>query len=129
MDADFLLAVATRIAPGITELDAAGRMRVLDAISRAIASRPAALQRQLALFLGIVRWAPVARYGRPFNRLAPVQQDAVLGWFMDAPVTRLRQGFWGVKALVYMGYYGLPEVADRIGYRPSRAGNAFLDAR
>lgn len=126
MDKDLLLVVAERIAPGVAELDETRKERVMAEIERAVGARPLALQRQLTMFLNIMRWAPVARYGREFDRLSPAQQDAVLRWFMDAPVARLRQGFWGVKTLVYMGYYGLPEVADRIGYRPSRNGNVLL---
>jgi len=34
-----------------------------------------------------------------------------------------------VKTLVYLGYYGRPEAAQAIGYRPSPNGNRFLHAR
>jgi hypothetical protein len=129
MSADFLLVVGERIAPGIRHLDAAGREQVAAIIGRAIASRPPALRRQLAAFLGILRWAPVVRYGRRFDHLAAEQQDAVLRWLQDAPSAKLRHGFWGVKTLVYMGYFGRPEVGYAIGYRPSRSGNSYLHAR
>jgi hypothetical protein len=129
MDTAVLLAVGRRIAPGIADLDAAARDRVAAIMARAIAARPRALQRQLALFVQVMRWAPVVRYGRPFERLDPPRQDAVLRWFQHAPVAALRQGFWGVKTLVFMGYYGRPEAGAAIGYRPSRSGNAILHAR
>jgi hypothetical protein len=129
MDLAFLLVVGARIAPGIAELDGAALDRVAAIVERAIGARPPSLQRQLRLFLDVLRWAPLARYGRPFDRLRPEQQDAVLRWFHDAPLTPLRHGFWGVKTLIYMGYYGRPEAGAGIGYHPSRSGNAFLDAR
>jgi hypothetical protein len=125
---DFLLLVGERIAPGIRELDAAGRARVAEVIRRALDARRPALRRQLSLFLAILRWSPMLRYGRRFDRLDPAEQDAVLRWFHDGPFTPLRQGFWGVKTLIYMGYYGRPEIAEAIGYRPSRTGNSFLHA-
>ncbi len=129
MDRDLLLAISERIAPGIRTLDADGRDRVLAIIEHAVASRPADVQRQFRLFLSVVRWLPALRYGRPFERLRPAQRDAVLHWFHDAPLTPLRQGFWGLKTLVFMGYYGRPEVADRIGYRPARPTRPAAHAR
>ncbi len=125
----FLLIVGQRIAPGIAELDAEGRARVAAIIAAAVDARPAALRRQLAAFLHVLRWAPLVRFGRPYDRLAPAEQDAVLRWFHDAPVAALRQGFWGVKTLVFMGYYGRPEAGAECGYQPSRDGNAVLHAR
>jgi hypothetical protein len=124
----FLLIVGERIAPGIAALDAAGRQDVTRIIENAVAARPPGLRRQLAVFLQILRWLPVLRYARPFDGLDPARQDAVLRWFHDAPVAPLRHGFWGVKTLVYMGYYGRPQVAATIGYRPSLTGNDFLHA-
>lgn len=126
---DFLFTVGARIAPGLSELDSNGRDGAAAIVARALASRTPAMRRQLALFLTVLRWAPVVRYGRPFDRLSPPQQDAVLRWFQDAPLTPLRQGFWGVKTLVYMGYYGRPELGAAIAYRPSRRGNERLHAR
>jgi hypothetical protein len=125
----FLLLAGERIAPGIAALDADAREQVSAIIAQAIEARPPAVRRQLAMFLGVLRWAPLLRYGRPFDRLPPARQDAVLRWFHNAPITALRQGFWGVKTLVFMGYYGRPDVGGQIGYRPSRDGNAFLHAR
>jgi hypothetical protein len=58
-----------------------------------------------------------------------MQQDAALRWFHDAPLAPLRHGFWGVKTLIFMGYYGRPEAAAEIGYRPARAGAAPFHAR
>ena len=125
---DFLLVVAQRIAPGIGALDPPARERVAAIVDAALAARPAPLRRQFALFLSVLRWAPLARYGRTFERLSHPQQDAVLRWFQDAPVAKLRHGFWGLKTLVYMGYYGRPEVGPAIGYRPVREGNRMLAA-
>ncbi len=129
MNVELLLAIGGRVAPGLRTLDAAARDRAIAIVERAVAARPRALQRQLGLFLGIVGWSPVLRYGRRFDRLDPGRQDAVLRWFQHAPIAAFRRGFWGVKTLVYMGYYGRPEIGDEVGYHPSRDGNAILHAR
>ena len=129
MPLDFLFVVGARIVPALGDLDDVGRRAVEGIVTKAIAARPPALRRQLTLFLNLVQWAPLARYGRPFDRLSAAQQDGVLRWFQDAPIAALRSGFWGVKTLVFMGYYGRPEVGDSIGYRPSRHGNEWLHAR
>ena len=120
------LAVATRVVPGVAEFDVAGRESFAAIVGKALAERPAALRRQLALFLTVLRWAPLLRFGATFDRLAPTAQDAVLRWLMDAPAAKLRGGFWGLRALVFMGYYGQPETWGAIGYAPSFAGNERL---
>ena len=120
------LAVATRVVPGVAEFDAAGRERFAAIVGKALAERPAALRRQLALFLTVLRWAPLLRFGATFDRLAPARQDAVLRWLLDAPAAKLRGGFWGLRALVFMGYYGQLETWGTIGYAPSFAGNERL---
>ena len=122
----FFLRLAARVVPATASLDAAGRGRFAAIVAKALAERPPALRRQLALFLGVLRWAPVARYGAPFDRLAPDRQDAVLRFFMDAPLAKLRSGLWGVRALVFMGYYGQPEVWPAVRYAPSFDGNERL---
>lgn len=129
MDRELLLTIGARIAPGIDALDAAGRDRVFAIIDQAVRQRPLHVQRQLRLFLQVLRWLPVLRYARPFERLTPREQDAVLGWFLDAPIAPLRHGFWGVKTLVFMGYYGRPEVWAEIGYAPRRSGSFTAHAR
>ncbi len=120
------LAVAGRVVPAVAGLDAAGRERFAAIVGTALAARAPALRRQFTLFLSVLRWAPALRYGASFDRLAPTAQDAVLRWLMDAPLAKLRGGFWGLRALVFMGYYGQPETWGAIAYAPSFAGNERL---
>jgi hypothetical protein len=86
------------------------------------------VRRQFAVFLGVLRWAPMVRYGSRLDRLRTDRQDAVLRWFEDCPVGLLRKGFWGLKAMVFMGYYGQPETHELIGYRPRFDGREGLRA-
>jgi hypothetical protein len=120
------LAVAERVVPQVASFDEGGRERFAAIVGKALADRPRSLRRQFALFLTVLRWAPLLRFGAPFERLAPAAQDAVLRWLMEAPAAKLRGGFWGLRALVFMGTYGQPETWGAIGYAPSFSGNERL---
>jgi hypothetical protein len=120
--AAFLGVLARRIVPETAALDQAGQTRFFSVIDQALAARPRAVQRQFAIFLGVIRWAPLARYASSFDRLTPARQDAVLRWFEDNPVGALRSGTWGLKTMVFMGYYGQPETNASVGYQPALEG-------
>lgn len=122
----FLGVLAGRIAPGFRSLDSGARARFYEIVGGALASKPASLRRQFFLFLRVVRWWPLLRFGGRFDRLEPGRQDAALRWFQDLAPVPLRMGFWGLKALVYLGTYGQPEVGERLSYRPVRNGNERL---
>ncbi len=124
----FLLRTAEAIVPEAASLDAEERRAFRAIVEDALAARPAGVRRQLSLFLTVLRLAPVARWGAPLDRLAPARREAALRWFENAPLTLLRKGFWGVKALSFMGYYARPGVGAGIGYTPSFDGNARLHA-
>ena len=126
--AEFLLVLARRIVPETSELDADGLNRFFEIIDGALLDRPASVRRQFATFLGLIRSAPLIRYGKSFDKLTAKRQDAVLRWFEDCPVGLLRKGFWGLKAMVFMGYYGQPETNEIVGYAPELDGRARLHA-
>jgi hypothetical protein len=125
---EFLWILANRIVPETVELDEQGRKRFFDIVDGALLDRPASVSGQFATFLGVIRKAPLIRYGKSFEFLTPVCQDAVLHWFEDCPVGLLRKGFWGLKAMVFMGYYGQPETNELVGYAPEFDGKARLHA-
>jgi len=123
----FLLVLAGRIVPESAGLSSEEKEEFLRILQDALGSRPPALQRQFGLFLGVLRWAPFFCFLAPFDRLSPERQDAVLRWFQDGPIGLFRKGFWGLKAMVYMGYYAREGVGETLGYTPSmRAGNEKL---
>ena len=121
--------LARRVVPESAAMTLDDRGAMLDLVDQALAARSPAMRRQFGLFLQVLRWSPVLRYLRPMERLGPHQQDAVLRAFQEAPVQLVRSGFWGVRTLIFIGYYGRPEVGPSIAYRPSRDGNAVLHAR
>lgn len=118
--------LAPRIAPGVTGLDDKGRGEFLRLIEEAVGSRPPMVQRQISLFLKVLKFSPILWFGDPLDRLPPDQADAVLKWFHSCPIPILRSGFWGIKTLVLLGYYGRPDLGPSLGYRPSKNGNDRL---
>ncbi len=127
--ADFLRVLAARIVPETAELDSAGMGRMIGLIDEALLERPPSVRRQFGTYLGLLRWAPLVRFGGPFEKLNVDRQDSVLSWFESCPVGLLRSGFWGLKVLIFMGYYGQPETNAVVGYVPQRDGRVGLDAR
>lgn len=121
-----LFLVAGRIAPASKGLSQGERAEFQRLVDHALAGRSRRERTQLKLFLWAARWLPVLRHGRRFDALSPAEQDAFLTWLERGPVALLRQGFWGVKTLVYLGYYGRPASWPAIGYRPAWNGNDRL---
>ena len=115
-------AVATCVVPEAVRLDAAQWDEMEAIVGRAVAARSRAVQRQLALFLTVLEWLPLLRYARRLSRLDPARRAAFLDWLQRAPLLLLRRGFWGVRTLVLMGYYGRPAAAREIGYRADARG-------
>jgi hypothetical protein len=124
-----LLAIAPRIVPASAQLRPDARDAMLTLIEGTLASRTPAMRRQFSLFLRVLRWLPFLRHLRPLDRLDAARQDTALRWFQDNPLQIVRGGFWGVRTLVLLGYYGQPAHGRAIGYDPSTDGNAVLHAR
>ena len=121
-------AVAATVVPEAAVLDEAGWARLEAIVEGALAQRPARMQRQLVVFIRLIDALALARYRRRFRSLDVARRAAVLGRLQDSPVLLFRRGFWGLRTLVYMGWYAQPETAQRIGYQghirgwPARPG-------
>lgn len=115
-------AAATSMVPDLRRADDAEWAEVEELVERALAQRPAALRRQLVTFLRLLDWWPFPRHGRRLTKLAQPQRDALLARLERHPVPRLRRGMWGLRTLVFLGYYARPGVAAVIGYRAHRDG-------
>ena len=92
------------------------------ALARALAERPAALRRQLQLFLRLLDLLAIARHGRPLHRLPAARRTALLTRLERSRLLLLRRGVWGLRTLVMLAWYGRPAVQQAIGYRASAAG-------
>ena len=91
---------------------------VLDSLSR----RPTGLQRKLRLFARAVEWLPILRFHSRFTALGPEERTAFLASLQEHRIDAIRVGFWGLRTLVYLGYYGRPDGARDIGYSPDPDG-------
>lgn len=115
-------AVTETVVPETRELDEPGWSRLEAVVADALAARPLALRRQLRILLRALQWLPLLRWGRTFPALPPGARRRVLSALQDAPVLALRRGFWGLRTLAFMGYYGREEVHGEIGYRAHLRG-------
>ena len=123
-----LRAVARTVVPEATALEEEGWRDFEAILGEALRDRPAELLRQLRLLLGVVHWLPVLRWGRPFPELQVDARRRFLAALQEAPIQRVRQGFWGLRTLCYMGYYGREAVHAEIGYDARRRGRRDHEA-
>jgi hypothetical protein len=122
VNARTLRAAAEAIVPESFGLDTQG-WRDFDAIvERALADRPPKVQRQFGLLLRIIEMLPLLRHRRRFSSLQPAARTRLLDSLQESRLLLLRRGIWGLRTLVFMGYYGRNDAAREIGYRASAAG-------
>jgi hypothetical protein len=117
-----LRAIGATVVPEADRLDEAEWTALERIVADALAARPAGLRRQLLLFVRLVEWLPLLRYGRRFTQLDAARRTHFLENLQDAPLLLLRRGCWGLRTLLLMGYYGRPEAARAIGYAADPRG-------
>jgi hypothetical protein len=91
-------------------------------VEKALVTRPPEMIRRVRFFLRLIQWSALLRHGRFFTSLDEPRRARHLQYFQNHTVPLLRVGFWGIRTLVLMGYYGQPSVAEAIGYRPDPRG-------
>lgn len=122
LDPAIFRAVVFTIVPEAAVLDDRGWRDLEAVIAGLLQDRPESLKRQLRLFLRVIQWLPVVRYGRPFTRLNPAARTRVLQHLQNDPIQKVRVGFWGLRTIVLAGYYGRPDAARAIGYAAGPRG-------
>lgn len=115
-------AVVSTVVPEANKLDKQGWQEVETLVETALRDRPPAMQRQLRLFLRAIEWLPVFRYGRSFTSLSAERRMKVLYYLQGHRIELIRCGFWGVRTLAFLGYYGRPETLQAIGYAADARG-------
>lgn len=115
-------AFVSTVVPEASDLSASEWSAVESLVTAALRLRPPGMQRRVLLFFRALPWAARLRYGRGFVALPPRQRARLLEWLQDHPVQRLRAGFWGVRTLALLGYYGRPQAAAALGYVPDASG-------
>jgi hypothetical protein len=119
---DIFRAIAITVVPEAAQLDAAAWSDAELLIEDALAERPAGVRRQIQMFIRAIEWLPLARFGRRFRALDADRRTRVLHALQSSPVLLLRRGFWGLRTLVYIGYYARPAARAAIGYRADARG-------
>ena len=115
-------AIATTVVPEAERLDASGWTAFENTVDQSMEDRPPALQRRVRLFLRFIQWSALLRHGRFFTSLDTERRARHLERFQDHSNEVLRLGLWGIRTIVFMGYYGQARIADEIGYRPHPRG-------
>lgn len=95
----------------------------LEALVEAVLrERPAALKRQLRLALRLMQVLPVLRFGHRFTALDSARRARCLTHLQNSPLQSVRLGFWGLRTLALLGYYGRPAAGRAIGWRADASG-------
>ncbi len=119
---DVFRAIAVTVVPEAGRLDEAGWTEVERLVEKTLEPRPSSVKRQLRLLIRAIGLLPVLRRGKPFASLSPPERTAFLSGLENAPLVLIRRGFWGIRTLVYLGYYARPEAGRAIGYRADARG-------
>jgi hypothetical protein len=115
-------AIAQAVVPEAGALDESQWLDVERIVEEALAPRPPSLRRQLGLLIRVIEVAPVLWSGRRFSSLDIARRTRFLLALQNSPVLLIRRGIWGLRTLVFMGYYSRPEAAELIGYRADARG-------
>ena len=108
--------------PEAVALNERGWGEAEEIVERFLATRPAAVRRQLVLLIRLLDLLPVARHGRRFRSLDAARRLRLLESLERSRLLLLRRGVWGLRTVAFMGYYTRPEAAAAIGYRADARG-------
>ena len=114
--------MATTIVPEAEALDENGWNELERIIEDGLTSRPAAVRRQLRTLVRLLNVLPLFRFGTTFRNAGRETRTRFFLAIQDAPMLLLRRGFWGLRTLVFMGYYGRDAGREAIGYRADLRG-------
>ena len=110
-------AAACALLPAAERLDEPGWREVERIVEHALEQRPPRMRRQFRTFLCLIDIAPLPTRGRWFRSLPVEERRARLAALERSPKLLMRRGVWGLRTLVFMGYYARDEAAAEIRYR------------
>lgn len=79
---------------------------IVRAADRMISSKPASIQRKMKLFMFVASVLPVFRFFRTFPNLSVDARERFLGWMASGPIGLFRLGFWGLRSVALLAFYG-----------------------
>ena len=95
--------------------------RIASEVELSLGSFPPIMRFGVVAALVVFEWFCVvvpASFGRRFSVLPRASQDRYFAACWHHPWVLVRQAMKGIKGLIAMAYYELPEVKERLGYRP-----------
>jgi len=110
------------VLPSAEALDDEGWMEAEAIIEKALAPKPASVKRQIRLFLRAVNLLPIFTTGRTLSSLPPHRRSEFLNRLQRSRIMPLRRGVWGVRTLIFMGYYNQDRIREKIGYSAHPGG-------
>lgn len=115
-------ALAATFVPELADAPPQRWEAVITTVETALQGRPPALRRQLVTFIQALDVVSRLRFRRSLANADPAQRLRLLRGFERSPLLAFRRGVWGLRTLVFMGYYTQAEVTAALGYRASKAG-------
>ncbi|HEY0673076.1 MAG TPA: hypothetical protein VGD27_12440, partial [Longimicrobiales bacterium] len=115
-------AIAEAVVPETAQLAAAEWQAFEALIDTALARRSAAMRRQLGIFVRLLGLLARLRHGHSLDKLPLAQRAQFLTRIQNSRLLLFRRGFWGIRTLVFMGYYARPECAETLGYAAAPRG-------
>lgn len=115
-------AVAETVVPETASLGPEEWRDLSAVVERALMARPEATRGQVVTFLRLVEYLPLTRLRGRFSRMAPDRRREELERLERSRTLLFRRGMWGVRTLIFMGYYTRPQVQAALGYRATAAG-------
>lgn len=127
-----LAAVAARICPGDEDAPSADDTRVAELLDAELPFHDRDVIEEIKQLLGIFEsglfGAVFGEHVRPFTRLAPEDQDAVLAEWRDSAVTIRRTGFEVLHGLITATHFGQSATWTRTGYPGPPSPDGLRDA-
>lgn len=108
--------------PATAALDEAAVQQSLAASDRLVADRPAAVKRQIVLAITVLRVLAFCRHLRGLVSLEVDKRRAFLESLQESRLLKLRLAVWGLRTLLFAGYYGDPHRHAELHYRPRPQG-------
>ena len=115
-------AVAETVVREAASLSPEGWRELEAEVEAALAPRPEAMQRQLVTFLRVIEYLPLLKRFRRFSRLPLDARTEILRGFESSTRPLFRRGMWGLRTLVFLGYYTRDDVQGALGYRAHANG-------
>jgi hypothetical protein len=108
--------------PATSNLTDARYLALVQHVDERLATEPPALTRQLRTLVLLLHYLPIFLHFRTFDGLSAAQRQRFLERVQDGPVALLRVGVWGLRTLVFVGWYADPEVGRMLGWRANPRG-------